>query len=138
MAKTTKIMYGIEITKPWSKEMYAHNDLVLEITKTNIQKALDDAYAPFKVESVSTETSEVESEQEGDLTPQSQIYVGEPMYNIAKAICGFGWIHMSAEDIYEEATKTLDTSSAWWINEMYSDLVKQGFVEEVEPWFVGF
>jgi len=138
MAKTTKIMYGIEITKPWSKEMYAHNDLVLEITKTNIQKALDDAYAPFKVESVSTETSEVESEQEGDLTPQSQIYVGEPMYNIAKAICGFGWIHMSAEDIYEEATKTLDTSSAWWINEMYSDLVKQGFVEEVEPWFIGF
>jgi hypothetical protein len=138
MAKSKKIMYGIEITKPWSKEMYAHNDLVLEITKTNIQKALDDAYAPFKTEDTSEVESETESDEEGDLTPQSQIYVGEPMYNIAKAICGFGWIHMSAEDIYEEATKTLDTSSPWWINEMYPDLVEQGFVEVVEPWFVGF
>ena len=36
MAKSKKIMYGIEITKPWSKEMYAHNDIILEIKKTNI------------------------------------------------------------------------------------------------------
>lgn len=25
--------YGIEITKPWSQEMYVHNDKVLEIAK---------------------------------------------------------------------------------------------------------
>ena len=26
MAKAKKVEFGIEITKPWSKEMYAHND----------------------------------------------------------------------------------------------------------------
>ena len=28
--------YGIEITKPWSKEMYDHNDKVAELMKAEI------------------------------------------------------------------------------------------------------
>jgi hypothetical protein len=30
MKKEKKVVYGIEITKPWSQEMYAHNDRVAE------------------------------------------------------------------------------------------------------------
>ena len=35
--KTPKIQYGIEITKPHSKEMYAHNDSVAEEMRINIE-----------------------------------------------------------------------------------------------------
>ena len=34
--KSPKIQYGIEITKPWSREMYDHNDIVSEEMKKNI------------------------------------------------------------------------------------------------------
>jgi hypothetical protein len=31
MKKAKKIQYGIEIVKPWSKEMYNHNDAVAQV-----------------------------------------------------------------------------------------------------------
>ena len=31
MKKAKKIQYGIEITKPWSKEMYNHNEAVAQV-----------------------------------------------------------------------------------------------------------
>ena len=34
------IKYGIKITKPWSKEMYDHNDKVADIMKKNIEKSI--------------------------------------------------------------------------------------------------
>ena len=36
MAKAKKVEFGIEITKPWSKEMYAHNDEVQELSLIHI------------------------------------------------------------------------------------------------------
>jgi hypothetical protein len=33
MQKTKKVEYGITITKPWSAEMYAHNEAVAEIVR---------------------------------------------------------------------------------------------------------
>ena len=38
--KQNEVKYGIEITKPWSKEMYDHNDKISEVVKTNIEVAL--------------------------------------------------------------------------------------------------
>ena len=32
------IKYGIKITKPWSKEMYDHNDKVADIMKKKYRK----------------------------------------------------------------------------------------------------
>ena len=34
--KSPKFQYGIEITKPHSKEMYDHNDMVNSLMKKNI------------------------------------------------------------------------------------------------------
>ena len=34
--KSPKFQYGIEITKPFSKEMYNHNDMVAEEMKANL------------------------------------------------------------------------------------------------------
>ena len=38
MKKEAKVEYGITITKPWSKEMYDHNDQVAEIVKTKVSE----------------------------------------------------------------------------------------------------
>ena len=38
MKKEAKVEYGITITKPWSKEMYDHNDQVAEIVKTKVRE----------------------------------------------------------------------------------------------------
>ena len=42
--KVKEIKYGIEITKPWSKEMYDHNDKVAELMKAEILIRLKNAY----------------------------------------------------------------------------------------------
>ena len=39
--KSPKVQYGIQITKPWSKEMYDHNDIVSDEMKKNIIKKWD-------------------------------------------------------------------------------------------------
>ena len=44
MKKAKKTQYGIEITKPWSKEMYAHNEDVMEEAKQQICKMWEEAY----------------------------------------------------------------------------------------------
>jgi hypothetical protein len=36
MKKAAKVEYGITITKPWSREMYDHNDKVAEIVRDRV------------------------------------------------------------------------------------------------------
>jgi len=36
--------YGIEITKPWNKEMYNHNDLVAKLIKASLSDTLEELY----------------------------------------------------------------------------------------------
>ena len=45
MKKAPKIKYGIEIVKPWSKEMYNHNDKVADEIRDIIEQQWKDAYA---------------------------------------------------------------------------------------------
>lgn len=37
MKKEKKVVYGIEITKPWSYEMYAHNDAVADEIRETVE-----------------------------------------------------------------------------------------------------
>jgi len=44
MKKEPKVEYGITITKPWSNEMYTHNDQVAEIVKTKVHEMWAEAF----------------------------------------------------------------------------------------------
>jgi hypothetical protein len=48
--KAPKFEYGIEITKPWSKAMYDHNDQVATRVRDIVCKMWSDAYARAEVE----------------------------------------------------------------------------------------
>jgi hypothetical protein len=37
MKKAAKVEYGIQIVKPWSKAMYAHNDVVADVVRDKVE-----------------------------------------------------------------------------------------------------
>ena len=50
MTKAKKVEFGITITKPWSKEMYAHNDLVADIVRNEVEARWIAALMEFQKE----------------------------------------------------------------------------------------
>lgn len=116
--KQPKYEYGIEITKPWSQEMYAHNDKVLEIAKQNIQAALDKAYAEYE--------------------PTAIIDKTDAMHIIAKHICYYSWADHENQEIYEDACKELNNTSYHFMHDFYQDMVDDGLVAPLEQGFIGY
>jgi hypothetical protein len=49
MKKEKKVVYGIEITKPWSAEMYDHNEAVAEVVKGQLTDILNALVAKVAV-----------------------------------------------------------------------------------------
>jgi hypothetical protein len=47
MKKEKKVVYGIEITKPWSAEMYDHNEAVADVVRFEVKELLDAALCNF-------------------------------------------------------------------------------------------
>jgi len=47
MKREKKVEFGIEITKPWSREMYDHNDAVAEVVRFEVKELLDAALCNF-------------------------------------------------------------------------------------------
>ena len=117
--KQPKYEYGIEITKPWSQEMYAHNNKVLEIAKQNVQTALDKAYAQWEPEAVVDDQDDI--------------------CKIAREICGYiyGPGHENQE-VYEDACRELHNSSYHFLHEFYSFFVDKGWCAPLEQGFVGY
>ena len=47
MKKAKKVEFGITITKPWSKEMYNHNEEVADVVRFEVKELLDAALCNF-------------------------------------------------------------------------------------------
>jgi hypothetical protein len=48
MKKVAKVEYGIQITKPWSREMYNHNDIVAVVVRIKVKQLWIAAMAEFR------------------------------------------------------------------------------------------
>lgn len=104
--------YGIEITKPWSSEMYEHNDKVAESMKNLISDSLRITYA-FDMD--------------------------DKLRELCKHICAYGMSsNYTNEEIYNEACTELNQVQNFWLNDIWPDLVKDGHVKDVEIGFVGY
>lgn len=105
--------YGITITKPWSKEMYDHNDAVAEQMKEAIFKALNSAYNR-------------DDEEE--------------LRYISKAICSHGHgLGYGLDEIHADACLELERVPNYWLNEWcWPDLLKRQLVDELSIGFVGY
>ena len=131
MAKAKKVEFGIEITKPWSKEMYAHNDEVQEVVVGIITKMWRDEMAEVR-----TAWEEEMSDEEFDYTPDFE----EAEWNhfdegilsdIQSAVTGYGFCNYSVVDVEEQVLNELETAAYWRLNEMVEELdlkLEKGFV----------
>jgi len=117
-AKRTKkaktFMYGIEITKPWSKEMYAHNERTAEHLKDQILTAFQKTYISGTIQELK-------------------------LRDIAHVICGciFGE-GFSIDDIKEETIKAIVNMPGFQLHETMYYLHHKGYVKTQAMGLIGY
>ena len=137
MKKAKEVKYGIEITKPWSKEMYAHNEKVGEDIKTQILKKWNEAMEQAKLE-YDENTCEIEAEENGyEIEPfLEREYTDvqtEELRNLQKDITCYGFgMGFSMEDVDEEVRDELENAASYRLKEMAEDMQL-----ELEQEFIG-
>ena len=122
MAKAKKVEFGIEITKPWSKEMYAHNDEVRDVVVGMITKMWRDEMATLR-----TEWEEEMADEEFDYTPDFEeaewSHFDEGILSdIQTAVTCYGFLNYSVVDVEEQVLNELETAAYWRLNEMVEEL----------------
>ncbi len=117
-AKRTKkaktFMYGIEITKPWSKEMYAHNERTEEHLKDQILTAFQKTYISGTIQELK-------------------------LRDIAHVICGcmFGE-GFSIDDIKERTIKEIVNMPLYLLHENMYYLHHKEYVKTQAMGLIGF
>ena len=102
--------YGIEITKPWSKEMYDHNDMVSQLMKLEIIKSI------------------VNFQNDFDKLNELMVLCGGIKYGYSYDI----------EELKEDCLNEVDNVQNYWLNEEYPLAVSNGLVDDVKLKFVGY
>ena len=127
MKKAKEIKYGIEITKPWSKEMYAHNEKVAENVKTQILNKWNEAMEQAKLE-YDENTCEIEAEENGyEIEPfLEREYTDvqtEELREIQKDVTLYGFgMGYSMKNIDEEVKNELECAASYRLKEMAEDM----------------
>ena len=122
MKKAPKVKYGIEIVKPWSKEMYNHNDKVGDEIRDIVEKKWKDAYKAAEAE------YDAEYEDE-EFTPEQFEYAEwlsyqtDELVSLQEAVIVVGYgpgfeMHRIDEDFYRE----LETAALWRLKEIAEEL----------------
>lgn len=121
MKKAIKTQYGIQITKPWSKEMYAHNEMVAEAVRILVTQRWENELNAFE-ESLGEFAEDVEWISEA---PKS-------LKDIQTAITcyGFGYGYDVAR-VSKIVEQELEDAPLYRLNEIAEELeldLKVGFV----------
>jgi len=124
MTKTKKAptyQYGIEITKPHSKDMYSHNDMVAFEMVKNIMSEIHKAY------SQEMGTVEATNADNGKL------------HKIASTFTGYQFANeYDFDDMKDKAINALANIANWQLHEEYSYLCYEDIVPKLKQEMVGF
>ena len=93
---------GVEITKPWSQEMYDHNAELVDHYRRKITTIIESA------------------------TTEKELKV------IANCIDFSSYVNYEMEEIREDLIKTIECSENYWYKEMVENLVNAGLLEMVK------
>mgnify|MGYP003114733094 CR=1 FL=1 len=120
MKKAPKIKYGIEIVKPWSKEMYNHNDKVADEIRDEVWERWAAAYKDAELDF----EENLEEDQEGMLFSESPWdNSNQVMMDIQKAVTCYGYGPGTyIEDVTEDVEKELHNAAYWSLKEMAEEL----------------
>ena len=129
MAKAKKVEFGIEITKPWSKEMYAHNDEMQELVVGIITKMWRDEMADVRTE---WEEQMSDEDFEPDFEEAEWSHFDEGILSdIQTAVTCYGFLNYSVVDVEQIVLDELETAPYYRLNEMVEELelkLGNGFV----------
>ena len=122
MKKEAKVEFGITITRPWSLEMYAHNDMVADAVRILVTQRWENALNTFE--------EELGEEFMSD-TEWSVLATAE-MKEIQRAVTcyGFGYGYDVAE-VSKRVIQELEDAPYFRLNEIAEELeldLKVGFV----------
>ena len=125
MKKEARVEFGITITKPWSKEMYAHNEELAEVVKETVHQmwvdALKEAIEDYRDEDeLGNLYSELDWGQASD-----------EMVRIQKAITYYSYSNQSIEEVADEVKETLEDMPLYQLKELVEELeikLDKGFV----------
>ena len=121
MKKAKKIQYGIEITKPWSKAMYDHNDMVAEAVKVKVHEMWTNAY-----DAIDCTDEEFASDMDwlDEATPE--------MLKVQKAVTCYSFgPGFAIADVARRVEQELEDAPLYRLNEIAEELelgLKVGFV----------
>ena len=129
MAKAKKVEFGIEITKPWSKEMYDHNDEVQELVVGIITKMWRDEMADVRT---AWEEEMAAEEFEPDFEEAEWSHFDDGILkDIQTAVTYYGFLNYSVVDVEEQVLDELETAPYYRLNEMVEELdlkLEKGFI----------
>jgi hypothetical protein len=125
MKKEARVEFGITITKPWSKEMYDHNEDVAEVVKEMVHQmwvdALKEAIEDYRDE-----------DELGNLYCEMDWgQASDEMVRIQKAITYYSYSNQSIEEVADEVEETLEDMPLYQLKELVEELdikLDKGFV----------
>ena len=127
MKKEARVEFGITITKPWSKEMYDHNEEVAEIVKETVHQmwvdALKEAIEDYRDED---ELGNLYSEMDWG-------QASDEMVRIQEAITYYSFSNQSIEEVADEVEETLEDMPLYQLKELVEE-----FEIKLDKGFVGF
>jgi hypothetical protein len=125
MKKEARVEFGITITKPWSKEMYDHNEDVAEVVKEMVHQmwvdALKEAIEDYRDE-----------DELGNLYCEMDWgQASDEMVRIQKAITYYSYSNQSIEEVADEVEETLEDMPLYQLKELVEELeikLDKGFI----------
>jgi len=125
MKKEARVEFGITITRPWSKEMYAHNEDVAEIVKETVSQMWVDA--------IKSAIEDYRDEDElGNLYCEMDWgQASDEMTRIQKAITYYSFSNQSIEEVADEVEETLEDMPLFQLKELVEELeikLDKGFI----------
>jgi len=125
MKKEAKVEFGIEITKPWSKEMYDHNDALAKVVKAKVCAMWAAAYAAAESEFAD------EDELGNEFSEMQWDWASDEMVAIQKAITMHSFSNQYINDVIYEIGITLEDMPGYQLKELVEELdikLDTGFV----------
>ena len=115
--KSPIFQYGIKITKPWSTEMYAHNDKVKKLQKAQISDLL--------------EKFSKEAEDGG---------CDENLHTLGKIVCGYGFgMGYDTDEMTEQISRDLENAQSFWMNgDVWPDVLEKDWVTPIDIDYIGY
>ena len=122
--------YGIKITKPWSKEMYAHNEEVKETVINEVRDRWEIAYQEAEQHFL----DDLEEDQQGMLFEDSDwLNANQTMQEIQEAVTIVNFASgFDIKDVTEEVENELDDAPFYRLKEIAEELEL-----ELEEEFIG-